>query len=169
LFNHAENPNVSYSVDVARERIVYTSARAIQPDEELCIFYGHRLWFDPVDGPPCRDPDLDENTDPWGGLADIQGHTDDDDVSASASKDIVAEDDLPFTWKKLALEKEEEQLSDIELGNRDPLSPHRPPLTTPHSPGMGRRYTRPHAHRYDVEVRRSHPLPTVLTRPSSDG
>lgn len=113
---------MSFSVDVARERIVYTSTRAIRPDEELCIFYGHRLWFDPVDGPPCRNPDLDENTDPWGGLADVQGHTDDD---VNASKDIVVEDDLPFTWKKLALEKEEEQLSDIELGNCD-LPAHRP-------------------------------------------
>ena len=119
---------MSYSVDVARDCIMYTSARAIQPDEELCVFYGHRLWFDPVDGPPCRNPDLDENADPWGGLADIQGHTDDDDANASSAvKDIVAEDDLPFTWKKLGLEKEEEQLSDIELGNRHPpsaIDPH---------------------------------------------
>ena len=117
---------MSYSVDVARDCIVYTSARAIQPDEELCVFYGHQLWFDPVDGPPRRNPDLDENTstDPWGGLTDIQGHTDEDDANASsdASKDIVTEDDLSFTWKKLALEKEEEQLSDIELGIRHPPS-----------------------------------------------
>ncbi|KAF8436659.1 hypothetical protein L210DRAFT_602758 [Boletus edulis BED1] len=47
-FNHAENPNVSFSVDIVRERIVYTSTRAIQPDQELCIFYGHQLWIDPV-------------------------------------------------------------------------------------------------------------------------
>lgn len=128
LFNHAENPNMSFSVDPVRECIVYTSVRAIQPDEELCIFYGHRLWFDPVDGPPCRNLDLDESTDPWGSLAGIQGHTDDN-VASSASSDrskklddIVHEDNLPFSWKKLALEKEEEQLGDIELGNHDPAS-----------------------------------------------
>ena len=107
---------MSFSVDIARERIVYTSTRAIQPDEELCIFYGHQLWFDPVDGPPSRTPDKLENTDPWGGLADIQGHVDDNVASTSSDRDIVAEDDLPFTWKKLALDKEEEQLGDIELG-----------------------------------------------------
>ncbi|KAN0087432.1 hypothetical protein V8E55_006053 [Tylopilus felleus] len=117
LFNHAENPNVSFSVDVAHEHIVYTSTRTIQPDEELCIFYGHKLWFDPVDGPRCRTSDLDENTDPWGGLADIQGHTVDNVASTSsdASRDIVAQNDLPFSWKKLGLEKEEEKLDDIEL------------------------------------------------------
>ena len=107
---------MSFSVDIARERIVYTSTRAIQPDEELCIFYGHQLWFDPVDGPPSRTPDKLENADPWDGLADIQGHVDDNVASTSSDRDIVAEDDLPFTWKKLALDKEEEQLGDIELG-----------------------------------------------------
>ncbi|KAG6376943.1 hypothetical protein JVT61DRAFT_977 [Boletus reticuloceps] len=133
LFNHAENPNVSFSVDIVRERIVYTSTRAIQPDEELCIFYGHQLWFDPVDGPPSRTSDLDENTDSdaWGGLADIQGHTDDNVASASFENvdNIVTEDDLPFTWKKLSLEKEEEQLDDIELGNPTPRSVIGPLLT----------------------------------------
>ncbi|KAF8550825.1 hypothetical protein OG21DRAFT_1513562 [Imleria badia] len=116
LFNRAENPNVSYSVDVARECIVYTSTRAIQPDEELCIFYGHQLWFDPVDGSPSRTPDVHADSDPWGGLADIQGHINDvASTSSDASREIIAEDDLPFTWKKLALDKEEEQLDDIDL------------------------------------------------------
>ncbi|KAI9568605.1 hypothetical protein HD554DRAFT_2022042 [Boletus coccyginus] len=115
LFNHAEDPNVSFSVDSARECIVYTSARTIQPDEELCIFYGHQLWFDPIDGAPSRTSNVHENTDPWGGLADIQGYTEDDVTSASSDNDVVAEDDLPFTWKKLGLEKEEEKLGDIEL------------------------------------------------------
>ncbi|KAF8133626.1 hypothetical protein EV363DRAFT_1566046 [Boletus edulis] len=127
LFNHAENPNVSFSVDIVQERIVYTSTRAIQPDEELCIFYGHQLWFDPVDGPPSR---TYENTDSnaWGGLADIQGHTDDI-ASFENVDDIMAEDDLPFTWKKLSLDKEEEQLDDIELGNPTPRSAIGPLLT----------------------------------------
>ncbi|KIJ64466.1 hypothetical protein HYDPIDRAFT_45162, partial [Hydnomerulius pinastri MD-312] len=46
LFNHSSQPNVSFSVDAARECIVYTSARPINLNEELCIFYGHHLWFD---------------------------------------------------------------------------------------------------------------------------
>jgi len=113
---------VSYSVDTTRECIVYTSVRTIQPDEELCIFYGHQLWFDPIDGAPSRTSDVDENTDPWGGLADIQGHSGDNVANASSDNDAVAEDDLPFTWKKLGLEKEEEELGDIELCNHNPAS-----------------------------------------------
>lgn len=122
MFNHAENPNVSFSVDRSRECIVYTSARAIQPDEELCIFYGRQLWFDPVDGLPRITSNPDETIDPWGGLADIQHHTEDDIASDQCTNmdDIVPETDLPFTWKKLALEKEEEILDDIQLGNCDP-------------------------------------------------
>lgn len=103
--------------------MIFISARAIQPDEELCIFYGHQLWFDPVDGPPSRALDLNQSNDPWGGLADIQGDTDDHAVTASSDdSDIVSEDNLPFTWKKLGLDKEEEQLDNIELGNHIPLS-----------------------------------------------
>lgn len=85
------------------------------------------LWFDPVDGPPRTNSDLDQNTNPCASLADIQGHTDDNLASSSSDAsrdldDIVQEDDLPFTRKKLALDKEEEQLGDIELGNHDPSS-----------------------------------------------
>lgn len=105
--------------------------RTIQPDEELCIFYNHQLWFDPVDG--SRNSDLDESTDPLAGLPDIQARTDENVASSSLdtfgnSDDIVQQDDLPFNWKKLALDKEEEQLDDIELGNHDPPSilRHRP-------------------------------------------
>ena len=145
---------MSFSVDVAHEHIVYTSTRTIQPDEELCIFYGHKLWFDSVDGPRCRTSDLDENTDPWGGLADIQGHTVDNVASTSsdASRDIVAQNDLPFSWKKLGLEKEEEKLDDIELGNHRSSIRRRLFLMT-YSPGMGRRHTRPNAHCHYVKVR----------------
>ena len=112
LLNHAESPNVSYSVDRARECIVYTSTRAIQPDEELCIFYSYQLWFDPVDCPPRREVDPDKTVDPWGGLANI-----DDEIASTDMDDIIEETDLPFTWIKLCLEKEEERLEDIELGN----------------------------------------------------
>jgi tRNA-specific adenosine deaminase 3 len=127
LFNHSGQPNVSFSIDSARECITYTSARAINPNEELCIFYGHKLWFDPVDdmihtiNSRCGTPGLNDEADPWGGLARIQGNT--ADVNAGTSTklhksidELVEEEDLPFTWKKLSLQKEEEQIDDIELG-----------------------------------------------------
>lgn len=46
----------------------------------------------------------------------FQGQT----ISSSNQDDIVEEDDLPFTWKKLSLEKEEEYFADIELGTTRP-------------------------------------------------
>ncbi|KII86899.1 hypothetical protein PLICRDRAFT_66319, partial [Plicaturopsis crispa FD-325 SS-3] len=47
LFNHSENPNVSFVLDPSSESIRYTTFRTVREGEELCIFYGHRLWFRP--------------------------------------------------------------------------------------------------------------------------
>ena len=47
LFNHADNPNLDYRVDLPGRKIRYFAAREIEPDDELCIFYGHFLWFSP--------------------------------------------------------------------------------------------------------------------------
>ncbi|KAI5986213.1 hypothetical protein EDD15DRAFT_2582067 [Pisolithus albus] len=127
LFNHSEQPNVSYSLDIARDCIVYTSARAICADEELCIFYGHNLWFDPVDVPnesnsPRFAPEAPQQTTPdgWDYLTNIQ----EDSCSAldhsspflsGSMDDVINEDELPFSRKKLSLDKEEEEIGDIEL------------------------------------------------------
>ena len=51
LFNHSDTPNVSFSLDTSTESIRYTTSRTVNTDEELCIFYGHKLWFDPVSVP----------------------------------------------------------------------------------------------------------------------
>ncbi|KIK95314.1 hypothetical protein PAXRUDRAFT_827152 [Paxillus rubicundulus Ve08.2h10] len=126
LFNHSGQPNVSFSIDSARECITYTSARVINLDEELCIFYGHKLWFDPVDdivytsNSQRGTSELNDEADPWGGLARIQGNTADL-IAGTPTKlhrkidELVEEGGLPFTWKKLALQKEEEHIDDIEL------------------------------------------------------
>ncbi|KAK0201687.1 cytidine deaminase-like protein [Desarmillaria ectypa] len=49
LFNHSDPPNVTYEVDLTTDSIRYTTVRDIEPGEELCIFYGHKLWFQPVE------------------------------------------------------------------------------------------------------------------------
>ncbi|KAG6336756.1 hypothetical protein ID866_2325 [Astraeus odoratus] len=124
LFNHSELPNVSYSIDTARDCIVYTSSRTIYPDEELCIFYGHKLWFDPVDMPNKSGPShitTEPNgvPDEWGGLETIQeSHLDLPLPTTSIQEgmdDIMGENELPFSWKKLSLDKEEEVTGDVEL------------------------------------------------------
>jgi tRNA-specific adenosine deaminase 3 len=49
IFNHSEYPNVSFSLDRSSQSIRYTTSRSVAVDEELCIFYGHQLWFDDID------------------------------------------------------------------------------------------------------------------------
>lgn len=48
LFNHSESPNVSFSIDTSSNTIRYTATRVVLSNEELCIFYGQRLWFQPT-------------------------------------------------------------------------------------------------------------------------
>ncbi|KAI0693438.1 hypothetical protein C8T65DRAFT_833701 [Cerioporus squamosus] len=56
LFNHSQRPNVPYTIDPATESIRYVTSRRVLPDEELRIFYGHKLWFDPVDAADRPEP-----------------------------------------------------------------------------------------------------------------
>lgn len=75
LFNHSNSPNLSFSLDTDTESIRYITTREILPDEELCIHYGHNLWFDPVDGgtssttKSVREVELEDE---WGGLSSLE-------------------------------------------------------------------------------------------------
>lgn len=120
LFNHSRTPNVSYTLDPSTESIRYTTARVIHPEEELCIFYGHKLWFDPADGQDAADT-VDEPDDGWGGLSGIQ-----DDLSSTQvdedwplmqgdRDDIIPEEQLPFTRLKLIDDEAEDVLEAVKL------------------------------------------------------
>ncbi|KAI0042159.1 hypothetical protein FA95DRAFT_1500442 [Auriscalpium vulgare] len=107
LFNHSESPNVSYVLDRTTESIRYTTTRAVKPDEELCIFYGSKLWFDPVDRSPHISPDA-KTEDGWGGLSAIQGE-----VAADEDPlEIIPENDLPFTRIKVTSDHDDEDTED---------------------------------------------------------
>ncbi|KAL0960622.1 hypothetical protein HGRIS_005653 [Hohenbuehelia grisea] len=92
LFNHSQVPNVSFSIDPSTESIRYTTARAVEADEELCIFYGHKLWFDPIDvgmdeHPSGRDNlDTVESLENWGGLLGVIGEP----LSESKGGDVAS-------------------------------------------------------------------------------
>eukprot|EP01051_Picozoa_sp_SAG22_P002582 SAG22_NODE_117_length_19289_cov_12.242574_2_plen_134_part_00 len=49
LFNHNEYPNVDYRVDGERRLVEYKCCKPIGVGEELCIFYGDTLWFNPTE------------------------------------------------------------------------------------------------------------------------
>ena len=120
MFNHSQQPNVTYTLDPETESIRYTTTRKIEESEELCIFYGHKLWFDAVGAGP-SEVQLDDPDDGWGGLSGV-GTTDgnqselDRHISMYADGDpqeIVSEDDLPFIRIKLYRDDEEDELSAI--------------------------------------------------------
>jgi tRNA-specific adenosine deaminase 3 len=119
LFNHSETPNVSYTLDPFTESIRYTTTKLINPDEEMCIFYGHNLWFEPVGS--CQRPQRfqGDTEDGWGGLSAVLN-----DVEVSRPRyptfldgdadEIIPVEDLPFTRLKVTRdEDEEEELSAV--------------------------------------------------------
>ncbi|KAG2151367.1 hypothetical protein DEU56DRAFT_777532 [Suillus clintonianus] len=117
LFNHSSHPNVTYTVDPAHECIKYTSTRTINPDEELCIFYGHKLWFDPVGTAENLDPQvsLDQNDQSeFLHILAIDSEVDEAEAwSTGDPNDILEGEALPFIWKKLQIDEEEESMEDI--------------------------------------------------------
>lgn len=94
------------------ESIRYTTARRIHDGEELCIYYGQKLWFDPVDAESASTSE--EKDDGWGGLSrlDDGGAEEFDEelqqlLNGNAS-DVIPEDQLPFSRIKLLPDDEEE-------------------------------------------------------------
>lgn len=97
--------------------------------EELCIYYGQKLWFTPAGA--LTKIEVSEVDDGWGGLAgvDLDGA-----VGASPTnpyvegdqEDIIAEDDLPFVRFKLP--PEEEDADSIRTGMATSCNRHWPDL-----------------------------------------
>ncbi|KAJ4482221.1 cytidine deaminase-like protein [Lentinula aciculospora] len=104
LFNHSTSPNVSYTLDSHTDSIRYEAVRDIYPDEELCIFYGHKLQFDPLDvSVSAIDP---EPEDGWGGLSAV-GNDSERPLENADPNEIVDELSLPFTMLKPPPEEED--------------------------------------------------------------
>lgn len=109
LFNHSESPNVSFSIESSTQTIRYTSARRIQEDEELCIFYGHNLWFTPL-GSSSNSTQIDggDVDDAWGGLLDLSDVS--NPFSEGNPREIMVESDLPFLRTKVIPDDENENV-----------------------------------------------------------
>lgn len=119
IFNHSDTPNVSFSLDYTTESISYKTVRAIACDEELCIFYGHNLWFEPAGGCATRPVGVatEEPDDGWGGLSAVGSATAAD--APGLQDDIVPDDELPFTQLKLAPDEDDDEDPDaIRTGTR---------------------------------------------------
>lgn len=105
---------MTYSLDIRNDCIQYTTARDIYEGEELCIFYGHNLWFTPAKISPegCLEPETDDG---WGGLTAVGNDQQDEVVDISNPytdgdpEAIISEEDLPFLRLKPAPEEEDAQ------------------------------------------------------------
>lgn len=120
LFNHSSHPNVTYTLDPAHECIRYTSARTINPDEELCIFYGHKLWFDPVDITETLEPQLPLDKHSQSDILAVDNKVGETrPLGPGDPNDVLQIDTLPFIWKKLQIDEEEENMEDIRTSKLD--------------------------------------------------
>ncbi|KAG9016298.1 hypothetical protein FRB90_003378 [Tulasnella sp. 427] len=50
MMNHDENPNVSHSIVRETKCIKFITMKPVQTGDELCIYYGSKLWFPSDDG-----------------------------------------------------------------------------------------------------------------------
>ncbi|KAF9565707.1 hypothetical protein CPC08DRAFT_683412 [Agrocybe pediades] len=110
LFNRSDPPNVSYFRDTQTESIRYTTTRDIDTGEELCIYYGHNLWFSLGDNNSSLPEDKPEIDDGWGGLScvdEINDQTVSNPYEDGDPEEIVPEEDLPFIRYKPAPEEED--------------------------------------------------------------
>jgi len=89
------------------------TARDVEDGEELCIFYGHNLWFEPSTGGQPENPSMISGNaeNGWGGLLAIDEGTcpaATDDPYVDGDPDVViAEEQLPFTRFKLPPDEED--------------------------------------------------------------
>lgn len=117
LFNHSDNPNTSYSIDTSADSIRYTTVRHVDPGEELCIFYGHHLWFTPAGSSSVptviQEDDVDDG---WGGLSSVEDGLvfPPNPFSEGDPDQIIPEDDLPFIRVKPL--PQEEEMETIQTG-----------------------------------------------------
>lgn len=120
LFNHSVSPNVSYTLDLETESIRYITTRTIDEGEELCIFYGHQLWFEPAGTSPTKSA-LGDTEGGWGGLLDLEttGEHDFGDmppILRGVSSEIIPEEQLPFMRIKLIEDELEDELPAVRTG-----------------------------------------------------
>ncbi|GJJ13328.1 hypothetical protein Clacol_007580 [Clathrus columnatus] len=110
LFNHSSNPNVTYNLDNTHACIKFMTSRIVQPEEELCIYYGHSLWFDdadPLSIEPFEGTPFNQEGTYVSGLEDLEM-----DLLPDSPIRFYLEKELPF--KKVSVVVEDEDGDGIE-------------------------------------------------------
>lgn len=106
LFNRSDAPNVSYSIDTATESIRFTTVRAVEPDEELCVRYSQSEEPEPDDSAQRADGGSGEHS--TSEACEAPNH-----VSRTPDlNEILDDDDLPFTRVKLTSDEDDEETTE---------------------------------------------------------
>lgn len=101
LFNHCAQPNVSWRRQAEQGTIAFTTARAIEAGEELCISYGvGRMWWEPP-GQRCATPPPTEDSE-MAALAGLGGD-ETDACPSSPGGGRAAGADCALDWDALGL------------------------------------------------------------------
>ena len=120
---------MTFSIDTKSETIRFTTTRDVEGGEELCFFYGHRLWFTPSGSAPRSrhgvNAHIDSETEEgcWKDfcelLAEEENVLDTNPFSSGDPDDAVPEEELPF-WRTrvTATDDEEDQEDSVRTGMR---------------------------------------------------
>ena len=115
---------MNFSLDSSSESIHYTTTRCIDAGEELCIFYGAKLWFE-TDRLPAESTMPETAADEWGGLTGIEATDVEEGVAIVDGVDaIVPEDQLPFKRLKITPDDEEEDANSLQTREFPPSALH---------------------------------------------
>lgn len=113
MFNHSPTPNLNYIRDYSTGSIKYATSREVQAGEELCIFYGPKLWFEESvnSGNHCSQLQGEDEGDPFSGMIDLDFGMDIEDP-----RRVIPEEDLPFEALDINNFVEEEDLRSVRTG-----------------------------------------------------
>lgn len=114
MFNHSPTPNLNYIRDYSTDSIKYTTSREVQAGEELCIFYGTKLWFEEsVNTENCCSQlqEGEDEGDPFLGTLDLDFWMEIEDLGK-----VIPEEDLPFEALDINNFVEEEDLESVRTG-----------------------------------------------------
>ena len=114
LFNHSLTPNLNYIRDYNTGSIVYTTSREVEEGEELCTFYGTKLWFKDVNTKDDRsvlEDSEDREGHPFSKMMDL-----DSDVDVEDRGKVVTEEELPFEALDISNLMQEEDFESVRTG-----------------------------------------------------
>jgi tRNA-specific adenosine deaminase 3 len=112
-FNHSPTPNINYVRDYGVDSIRYITSRVVEEGEELCGFYGPKLWFEESDNIKDGCSPLEDSEDLEGDpflemMMDFDSGADVEDRGK-----VIPEEELPFEALDINNLVQEEDLDSV--------------------------------------------------------